>query len=817
MTEEYVPVRGKWMAVVCVVLLGSGLDAGAVEVTLAVREGAGVGRQPGVVTAGVPFAKGAVADVGALSVSVGGKPIPAQFIEIAPWDDGSVRWALMDCQADVPAGGMAELVVRDDGKNPGPATPVRVTEAGSSIRVSTGPLEFTVDKRKFNLFRSLKVDGRELVTSAGRGLVIYSQDGGAVPAGAPSQVTIEQAGPMKAIVCVKGKYPGLHEGLIGYTVRITAYAGRKLLKVHAWLENGGAHGYAPRDGNWKPEWFCFDGMAVELGLGLGGPLTAECEGARAAGPLKVLQLHNPPEEYAGPGWTMDDFEYTIAGASEEPIVGKRTDGVTTVSGSNGTVTAAVRNFWQNYEKAIELRDDDTLKVWLWPLEGEYPRNWDLSGQHVVPGYAKDMMHPLRKDGFYNMPGAVHKGHELVLDFSGRDPRQTHAELASPLFALAPAAYYASTGAAPGMFAPPEVRTGDGECDAKLDAWMRMTRSVADRQDPSSIWAARSSGGRNLFWYGWMDFGDLAVPGSGSVSLHYDWPWVLLAGAMRTGDPRFVQFAVEMTRHRIDVDQQWSDRERAEYRGFQRGDFTFPHFHCARFTRHQPDVADNWLAGVVLYYMLTGEPKARECIERNSQALLDGWKRMAANADDWYVGRKLGDVQMAARSIFAYTAMYDLTADAKWLEEALGLFRSYVIPKWEAHGPHLHARDQIRSQDYIRDDVKYCYSIQALCELHRHTGDEKLFELLRAGCDREFPENFFDAPLFLADLCAYVGLRTGDEGYLDDAIEYWIQGFPESKSPPVYLPDNSQWSRRKAMMLRTGHLLQYAHWKLSREK
>jgi hypothetical protein len=296
-------------------------------------------------------------------------------------------------------------------------------------------------------------------------------------------------------------------------------------------------------------------------------------------------------------------------------------------------------------------------------------------------------------------------------------------------------------------------------------------------------------------------------------LHYDWPWVMLAGAMRTGNPDFMQLAVEMTRHRIDVDQQWSDRELPQYRGLQRSGYTYPHFHCARFTYQQPNVAENWLAGVVLYYLLTGEPKALECIERNSQALLAGWEHLAANANDWHIGRQLGDMQMAARSIFAYTAMYDLTADAKWLDEAMKLFQTYVVRKWEMHGPHLHAREQIQSQDYLRDDVKYCYSIQAFCELHRHTGDEKLFELLKAGCDQEFPENFFDAPLFLADLCAYVALRTGDEDYLDDAVEHWIQGFPESKSPPVFLPDNSQWSQRKAMMLRAGHLLQYAHWKL----
>jgi len=338
-----------------------------------------------------------------------------------------------------------------------------------------------------------------------------------------------------------------------------------------------------------------------------------------------------------------------------------------------------------------------------------------------------------------------RGHELILDFSGRDERQTHAELARFLFALASAEYYASTEASPGLFAPPDIRSGEDECDAKLDAWMRMTHSVADREDPSSVWAARQSGHRNLFWYGWMDFGDLAVPGSGSVSLHYDWPWVMLAGAMRTGNPDFIQLATETTRHRIDIDQQWSDRELPQYRGLQRGGFTYPHFHCVRFTYHQPDVAENWLAGVVLYYMLTGEPKALECAVRNSQSRLAGWQRLAENADDYYIGRKLGAMQMAARSIFAYCAMYDLNAETKWLDEALNLFRSYVVPKWEAHGPHLHAPDQIRSQDYIRDDVKYCYSIQALCELHRHTEDAKLFDYSKPAATRSSPKTSSTLP------------------------------------------------------------------------
>ena len=807
-------LRSWSLPVVCAAVLLACRGARAVEVALVVADDADTARRAGIVSGGVPFARGACRDVRRLSVWAGGRAVPAQFTMLAPWDDGSVRWALMDCQVDVPAGGKAQLLVRDDAKGALPPAPVQVVDGAESVELSTGPLTLSLPKKRPGLVGSLKVDGKELVTSGGRGLVIYTHDGRAVAASPPTRVTIEQAGPLKAIVCLKGRYPGVHDGLMGYTVRVAAYAGQKLVRVHAWLENDGAHGYAPRDHPWKPEWFAFDGMAVELGLDLGGGIRARCEGVEAAGKLKVLQVVRPPKDEREPSYTLKDFEYRITADGEELKKGGRTNGMVALAGAHGKLTVAIRHFWQNYEKAIEL-DGQTLKLWLWPTEGRYPRF--IPGDHPCPGFATRMMNALRKDGLYNMPGAIHKGHEMVLDFSGRDAAQTLAETSHPLFPLASAEHYAATEASPGLFAPPTVRTGDAECDAKLDAWMRMTRSVADPASASSIWFARRT--RNTpralwtegFWYGWMDFGDLAVPGSAAVSLHYDWPWVMLVNAMRTGDLHFLRLATEMARHRIDVDQQWSDREQPAYRGFQRVGYSYAHFHCQRFTYSQPSVDSTWLAGVVLHYLLTGEPKALECIERGSKALREGWARMAPSKD-YYVRRKLGDMQMAARSIFAYCALFDLTADRTWLDEALKLFRTHVVAKWKDCGPHLHRREQIRSQDYIRDDIKYCYSLQALCELHHRTADAKLLELLKAGCDTEFPENFFDAPLFLANLNAYVALKTGSRDYLEDAIEHWIEAFPESQCPPVYMPGNSQWSRRKAMLLRTGHLLQYACWK-----
>ncbi len=801
-----------WLAALCVAA-AAGAARGA-EVRLTVGNDARAGRTGGIVTCGVPFARGVVRDLGRLSATCAGKATPAQFTLLAPWDDGSVRWALLDTQVDVPAAGGTELLVRDDRGNRAPEAPVKVTRTPGAVEISTGPMRLAVDTKRFTLLSSVQVGGKELIGPGGGGLVLHTADGKRVAAGPPETVRVEQAGPMRAVVMLRGKFPRVHDGLLGYTVRISAYAGRPAVKLRVWLENHGQHGYAPRDKPYTAEWFAFDGLEVELGLSLGGAVTAECEGARATGKLKVLQICKPAKERHDPAYGYANMAYAVTSGTRTLKQGDRTDGVVSLTGSGVKLTAAIRHFWQNYEKAIEL-DGDKLRLWLWPTEGQWPRTFI---GHACPGYATRQMHPLMKKGLYNLPGSVHKGHEVMLDFSGRVPGETSAELSRPLFALASAEYYASTEAAPGRFVPPRVRTGDAECDAKLDAWVRMTRSASDPQGASSIWRCRRDASKPGYqWaygyaYGWMDFGDLPVPGSGTVSLHYDWPYVMMVNLLRTGDLNCLRLATEMVRHRVEVDQQWSDRARPEYRGFQRVGFTYAHFHCERFNYSaQPSVRSTWLVGPILYYMLTGDAKTLECIRRAVTFLPKEWERIFAS-DDYYMRRIPGDMQTVARSIFAYCAMYDLTGEKQWLDRATRMFHRCVLAKAKNLGPHLHDRNQIRSQGYTRDDVKYCYSIQAFCELHHHTDDPKVLALLRAGCDTEFPENFFDAPLFLADLNAYVALKTGKSDYLDRAVQHWIAAFPESKSPPVYLPANSQWSRRAAMILRTGHLLQYAHWK-----
>lgn len=783
--------------------LWSASVAGAIELRLHVAEGARVARTPAVIVSGIPFARGEVRDVASLALSTAGKALPAHFTKTVAWDDGSVRWALLDTQVAVPATGNVELVLSDSGRNPAPVAPVRVDDGGDAVTLTTGTMIVKIGKKKPGLFASLQVDGKELLTPAGKGLVIVKEDGGEALTGAPAEVAIERAGPLRAVVRVRGVFPGLHNGLLSYTARISVFAGQKAVQVHLWLENNGAVGNA-RDPGRKIEWFTFDGMAVDLGLGLGQDVNIRCEDAEAKGRLKVLQVCRREEVKYGekkPYFPFENLEYTVASQGQELKKGAHTDGVVALRGDAGALNVAVRDFWQNYEKAIEV-DGERLRIWLWPCEGQWPRPESRMDDKTLGPYKT-----ISRDKLNVLQGSVHKGHEFILDFSGKAAAETSAELTSPLFVLASAERYARTGALPTLFGPAGAKTGNRECDFKLASWDRMSRSVADPECPTSIAAARLNYEfieKTEFtrWHGWMDFGDLSVLG-GQSSLRYDWPLLMLLEYLRNGEAGSLQMATQMARHRIDIDQCWSDRDPSPGCMLQRGgqDVKF-HFNL----RHSPSVSSTWDAGLALWHLLTGEPKAREACLRNAAGLEAAWDEIARNKP---YGGPQGDMEDNGWSIESFCAAYDLTGDKKWLDAAMKLFNTNVTAKWQRSGPHLHGTVGIVGQGYSMEDKKYLYAIVPLCNLHRRSRDENVWKLLIEGCEKPFPDSYFDAPMFVAGLFAYVGSETSNPAYLKTAAKLFSQGFPESRCPPVVMAGDLIWPEKSAMLIRAGYPLAYA--------
>ncbi|MCX7804442.1 MAG: hypothetical protein N3A38_04545 [Planctomycetota bacterium] len=472
------------------------------------------------------------------------------------------------------------------------------------------------------------------------------------------------------------------------------------------------------------------------------------------------------------------------------------------------MAAALLDFWQQYEKAMEL-DGQTFRVWLWPVEGVWPRPG-----HGINQYSDGMEKLFAPKDRYFLPGGVHKGHIFALDFGGAAPETAAADLAAPLFPWCEPARYAETRALPFLFGPPGLKSGNRECDFRLATWERMSRAACDPAGDTGIWAARKKSmdfvigykSDYLIWYGWMDFGDICVPGTGTISLGRDWPLLVLSDYLRTGNPHSLKLASEMVRHLTDIDQFWSDRDLPHVSRLRSG-VVWPTFHAGN--RSAAVSTAPHISGLALWYMLTGEPKARDAALRSAEGLVAFWEHVNTRKD-----RIRGDMAANGAAIQSFCVAYDLTADRKWLDRALELFNTSVVEKYKKFGPHLHSpgRGQLDGQDIRGEDQAYLSIIGPLCLLHSRTGDSGVLKLLTEATEKPLSEDsHFDAPASVAGLYAYAGAVTGNAAFRKLGIDTFNQGYPVTKSPQVFLHENSTWHDDAARKLYAGQNMAYAIW------
>ena len=115
--------------------------ASSSKTTLVVSSEAGPGRartcEP--ITIGIPMPRGLVTEPRQIALVDGdGKPVPLQALPTERWPDGSVRWALLDFQANGPvsADGRYELTFHG-GTTALPAPRLQVTETAGRVAIDT--------------------------------------------------------------------------------------------------------------------------------------------------------------------------------------------------------------------------------------------------------------------------------------------------------------------------------------------------------------------------------------------------------------------------------------------------------------------------------------------------------------------------------------------------------------------------------------------------------------------------------------------------------------------------------------------------------
>jgi hypothetical protein len=475
-----------------------------------------------------------------------------------------------------------------------------------------------------------------------------------------------------------------------------------------------------------------DAVYMDLEPSLVSTMTATLPAAGVslsqADTLSLLQLHTTVD----PHDETKNFSYTLIKNVQTLTSGSRTDGWIDLSDTTGGVTMAIKNFWQNYPKSIEVHQSK-LSAGLWPDYGQQPE---------TRYYAS---------GNYFFSGTWHKTHTIQYYFHSGQPSQSElssimAGVNGPLFALAQPSWYADTQAW-GLIAPRGLGAWTREAQSAIDVYEKMVSLLVDpnvSSDHIDFHAMREAMGKNNYscsWYGWEDFGDLMHLASGATSAEncgpsamvYDWPYIAWLQLVRTGDTRFYTLADVITQHSVDLDQHHSLRTDGtpNYGNAMDGvwmwetgknQYGYSPGHHMNFFSAGNIISHTWNGGYVLGYLLTGDQRFWEAAVRSANASLYFWfdvKNVDAAPVIYDQTRSQG------WTILMLTNLYKVDGNMAHLTDALKIFTDSILyTEQSSNPPGSGGKGYILNDD--DKDGKWTgivtfltYPLEPLAELHYH--------------------------------------------------------------------------------------------------
>ncbi|MBN1428511.1 MAG: hypothetical protein JXB07_09000 [Anaerolineae bacterium] len=611
-------------------------------------------------------------------VDAGGAAVPAQFTPLARWgaapgETGApIRWVLVDFQASVDPLGTTYYFLQEGGPGPAPSTPVTITDAADTLTVDTGAAQFVIDKNDGGLNGpglSAPMFGQAQANGS-----IYTTKG-------PAAVDVTLNGPIRVSIQVHGSYRGADgASLLEYTSRYWFTAGQSAARLFHTVENNTP---CPIDEGGQINCYAigsagsvmFSDLSLIAPTGLGSDLTFQAGGAGVpiegslTGDLVLYQ------DSSGTGsWdrypTLKDWDgnpldarprmqayagfrgYRITSGSAELETGDQAAGWLSLAGSSRGWGVGVRDFWQNFPKALRARVDGQLEIGLFP----------------------DEFGPA--DYAFTLRAGEHKTHEIVLGpGAGASP-------AAPMRADAPPEWYVGSGAL-GLVALPDASsrheqyiTYQIDPSPEREGWDHLHANILDAIETTDF-------------YGIFDYGDWPIDyegyGVAPLNTKYDSNQGMWLQWARSGDTRWFTLANAANRHLADIDilhtlhspRHWSDGIAFGHSYHDEDGLANPHRNEGG---NHPDTAFG-AAGLMLTYYLTGYEKAQQsaleladCIEyrlRNDRHLCAYFPNCSGE------GYGLGDSEgifekgerPAANSLYILTNAYRATGDPRYLAVA----------------------------------------------------------------------------------------------------------------------------------------------------
>jgi exo-rhamnogalacturonan lyase-like protein len=645
--RQEVSMRQFFVMFLVFVLAGCGVVQGQASlVQLTVQEPANVARAADPVTTGVPFAQGALPAGTALALAdAAGKAVPVQTRVLAKWPDGSIKWVLVDFQTAALAAGGEVTYGLVKGAPATLAQPIKVSETKNAIIVDTGAMQISLSLEQFELFKSVKIGGAEVLAGETAGALHITDLAGKVRTSMSGELKdyklkVVESGPIRTVVRATGEMQANDKLRLGFTCWYNFYAGQKFVRVFFTTRNlaGSSHtatdqssvrdiAYQASVVQRNPK-----NLAVEaVDLVLKTKLTAKSyvlggdkpiTGALAGKSVKLYQDSSS-------GWTwqvaekairdpriienqkfmksiskpnLPYFEYSkniYSGLLDKKrytgctFRGYKTyaDGKESGRGERaagwaqlGETTVGVRYFWQKYPKAFELGADGTIRIALWPK--------DWSSQHVFEG-------------------RTHKTHELLFAFGDSKPAETFKRFDRRLLATAPNTYYCASGAFNGYLMPENRKEYPRFEDMALTA---VKCGVNKNINPS--WDSSLEIEREKYdQYGVWHFGDTSKRGMRGFGqyLELDIPYCLAVHFVRTLNRSFFDELEIHERQRQDVPA-----------------------HGGGYGHQKGESSHYYTTGALFYYYLTGLEHIKQSIKvsHDSFARVGPWHARSFGMTMW---------------------------------------------------------------------------------------------------------------------------------------------------------------------------------------
>jgi hypothetical protein len=520
---------------------------------------------------------------------------------LAYWPDGSLKWtAHALAPAAQPGAGPFEVVAQAVK----PAATLSVKEIDSGIEIDTGAFTCRFARNGANVISTITRDGREALRDGKLVLLRQDQAAGADEAqprqqkyeSAIEKVTLEQRGPVRAVVKVEGKHANGIRAWLPFTLRFYFYAGSDALRVlHTIVFDGdeqrdfirgiGLRFTAPQNAPLHDRHVRFageaDGLFGEAVRGLTGlrrdpgKPARDAQVAGQAVPAITPVVQNLLQYIPAFGdWTLsqpnaDGFtirKRTADGhAWLDSAHGRRASGLGYLGSPAGGIAFGIRNFWQSHPAQLDIRgaqgDAATVTMWVWS-----PAAAPMDLRFYHDGLGMDTYEKQYKGGLeityedyepgFGTPLGVARTSEMMVWILPATPARTRlAQLAAALREPAVMAATPQTLVESGVFGhslslPSQTPQAHAALEKQLDWMFDFYRGQQDQRS----------------WYGFWNYGD--VMHTYDFDRHewrYDvggfawdnselatdvWLWMHF---LRTGRADAFRFAEAMTRHTGEVD------------------------------------------------------------------------------------------------------------------------------------------------------------------------------------------------------------------------------------------------------------------------